>query len=122
MLRRCTAGTRAATRRLQRLEESSAEYAAPCFTFTVVGRVRDVASALGVLPVADLHVVRHERRDVTLEHGRVALYHKHIVHLRLVVLIHHCNSNTTPAGQDSDVPGVVPVGGGGLVPAGDEMR
>lgn len=58
---------------------------------TVVVRRGQIFSLIGVLPRNHLHVIGHERRDLTLEDGRVALYDEDVVHLSLEVLVDDWN-------------------------------
>lgn len=44
-------------------------------------------------------MIRHERRNLTLEQGRVALNDKHVVNLGLVVLVHNCGRESERKGQ-----------------------
>lgn len=59
--------------------------------FTIIGR-RKIAIPLSVFPTDYLHMVRNKRRYVALEDSSVTLYHKYIIHLRLIILVHNCKN------------------------------
>lgn len=63
----------------------------PSLLTTVWLFVGDVTAAVGIDPSHHVHVVGHERGNLTLENGRIAAYRELIVNLNLKVLGDHCN-------------------------------
>jgi len=59
--------------------------------FTIIGR-RKIAIPLSVFPTDYLHMVRNKGWYVALEDSSVTLYHKYIIHLRLIILVHNCKN------------------------------
>lgn len=61
------------------------------FLTTIWLFVGDVTAAVGIDPSHHVHVVGHERGNLTLENSRVAAYRELIVNLNFKVLGYHCN-------------------------------
>jgi len=59
--------------------------------FTIIGR-RKIAIPLSVFPTDYLHMVRNKGWYVALEDSSITLYHKYIIHLRLIILVHNCKN------------------------------